>query len=194
MDYNGIGTGPVVRARHEGADALWILDTYETEHDAVLNEALIQAEFGLPDLTFVEGNNKGIATQEFLDYFWLLATPGQLSRADRCLAYHGRDITYPIWSVESTYSTLKRPVVIHATNLITGCEMLPYSGRKLAGKSNWRSVEVAREEYDGHVTSFTISDNHLYVADNLVTHNCQAIYGFRGADSRSWKTSPSSSA
>lgn len=63
--------------------------------------------------------------------------------------------------------------------------MLPYKGDKLTGRESWKPITVGTRHYSGFVTSFTISDNHLYVADNLVTHNCQAIYAFRGASETS---------
>ena len=186
MDYGNMGSGPIVRARHEEADALWILSVWEADTSAAMAEALVQAQFGIPDLTFIEGNPNGFATQSFLDEFWEQADRLDLfKRAVECLNYHKREVNYPLWTPKSTYSSLKRPCVVHACNLITGVSVLPYRNIKNVGRDDWQEVDVGYEPYTGNVTSFTISDNHLYVADNVVTHNCQAIYGFRGAHASS---------
>lgn len=72
-------------------------------------------------------------------------------------------------------------MVVHACNLLPGGEVLPFTGKKKEKLSDWQDYELRYEEYEGLVYSLTVSHNHLYVADGLVTHNCQAIYGFRGA-------------
>ena len=186
MDYGNMGSGPIVRARHEEADALWILSAWKNESAAALEKALVQAEFGLPDRTFVEGKVNGFADQTYLNQFWFEAERLNLrERAKKVLTAYHRDIRYPLWTPQSNYSSLKRPAVFHACNLIPGVKMLPYQGKKNVGRANWIEVDIGYETYTGYVTSFTISDNHLYVADNLVTHNCQAIYGFRGASTNS---------
>ncbi len=176
------GCGPVMRARAENADALWVLGVYENTN-AALVEAWAQAHFGLPDLTFISpGTNEGLASQFFLDTFWgMMAQTNLNPRAQQCLEHFGRLPEYPFWEKGAVQVTARRPTIVRACNLISGCLMLPYRGKKSVGRTDWHSAEIGRTPYSGQVTSFTISDNHLYVADNLVTHNCQAIYGFRGA-------------
>ena len=187
MDYGDMGAGPIVRARAEKADALWLLSVKATESDAALEEAYIQASFGLPDLTFISPNaNIGLANQTYLDSFWGLFEQGFLeNRAFSCLNHYGKSYAIPLWTKEKDYFSLKRPMVIQACNLLPGVLMLPYAGKSKITKNDWRSVDVGKTPYEGLVYSFTVSDNQLYVADNLVTHNCQAIYGFRGASENS---------
>lgn len=187
MDYGDIGSGPIVRAKHEDADAVWLLETYETEREAFKHEAFYQAKFGIPDLTFIEPSSN--FDRGFLSAFWLMCESLNLERRAReCLTFFGRDYAYPLWEKGQPYTSLKRPTVTYACNLLTGCLMLPFTGESKVTRAAWQPVDVGREPYSGFVTSFTVSDNHLYVADSLVTHNCQAIYGFRGADSSSMET------
>jgi hypothetical protein len=179
MSYGEQGLGPQIRAKAEGADAMWILSTFENETDAFIAEAVIQTEFGLSDLCFVDSN------RPWLSSFWNeMKTLNLEARARACLEAYHREYNYPLWTPGDSIPS-KRPFITRACNLLDGCELLPYREAKLTGKDSWESYSIAHETYDGDVISFTISDNHLYVADNIVTHNCQAIYGFRGADVRS---------
>lgn len=175
MSYGDQGLGPQIRAKAEDADAMWILSTYETETDAFIAKAVIQTEFGLSDLCFVDAN------RPWLSSFWAeMETLDLESRAQACLAFYHREFDYPLWQRGDSIPA-KRPFITRACNLLNGCDLLPFIGEKLTGKEDWKSFPVSYEPYSGDVISFTISDNQLYVADNIVTHNCQAIYGFRGA-------------
>lgn len=175
MSYGEQGLGPQIRAKAEGADAMWILATYEDEESAFIAEAVIQTEFGLSDLCFVDPN------RPWLDSFWKEVETFDLeARARACLAAYHREFRYPLWRIGDSIPA-KRPFIVRACNLLDGCELLPFNGDKLTGKDNWTPYRITYEPYSGYVTSFTISDNHLYVADGIVTHNCQSIYGFRGA-------------
>src|SRR5262249_28244988 len=49
--------GPMLRANHERADAVWILTTHDTEADARLAEAVLAARYSLPTLPFVARKN-----------------------------------------------------------------------------------------------------------------------------------------
>lgn len=179
MNYGEQGLGPQIRAKAEGADAMWILSTFEDEQSAFIAEAVIQAEFGLSDLCFVD------PARPWLALFWCeMQTLDLESRAIACLEAYHRNIDYPLWQAGDSIPA-KRPFITRACNLLNGCELMPYKGDKKTGKTDWTPITITYEPYDGDVISFTISDNHLYVADNIVTHNCQAIYGFRGADSKS---------
>lgn len=179
MSYGEQGLGPQIRAKAEGADAMWILSTYEDETSAFIAEAVIQTEFGLSDLCFID------PLRPWLSSFWKeMQTLNLESRARACLTAYHREFDYPLWTSGDSIPA-KRPFITRACNLLSGCEFLLYEGEKKTGRESWTPLPITYEPYSGDVISFTISDNHLYVADNIVTHNCQAIYGFRGADSAS---------
>lgn len=185
MNYAS-GAGPTRRALAEEADAYWLLGLYPTERECAIEEAVVQAQFGIPDITFnCPNTNIGLADQPFLDEAWayIQASVDLEDRAHQCLSYYQRVLEYPIWTKGSAASfSLLRPSVIYACNLITGCLMLPYRGRSKILAEQWSEASVTRQWVEDYpVYSLSVSHNNLYIADNIVTHNCQAIYGFRGA-------------
>src|SRR5690606_30766855 len=46
---------------------------------------------------------------------------------------------------------------------------------------NWIPITVSVEEYSGTVYSLEVEKYHTYIADGIVTANCQSIFGFTGA-------------
>jgi len=178
--------GPSARAAAENADAYWLLGVYKTEKECAIEEAVAQAQFGIPDITFnCPNNNIGFATQTYLDEAWsyITASVDLEDRAYQCLSYYHRRLEYPLWEKgKPAKVSLLRPCIINACNLINGCLMLPYRGLSKILAEQWTPASITREWVeDFPVYSLSVSHNNLYVADNIVTHNCQAIYGFRGA-------------
>lgn len=187
MDY-GQSSGPIARSRAEQADAMWVLTTFASKQEALINEAAIQASFGIPDITFAwaGGQSAGYAMPEQLAAVWeKLNEIDFTERAKQLLELYGREIDYPLWEKSSTYFTFKRPIVVRACNLLNGGEILPFTGKKREYLSDWCSYEIKHVPYTGLVYSLSVSHNQLFVADGIVTHNCQAIYGFRGAHEES---------
>jgi hypothetical protein len=187
MEYKSMGSsGPSARALAENADALWVLKTFKSEYEAALEEAVVQAQFGLPDITFkAPGTNGGLASQSFLDAAWayVCASVDLRKRAEQCLDYYHRMIEFPLWEKKNArHNSLRRPGLVRACNLMDGCRVLPYRGISKISASEWEEISVTHKFVeDEPVYSLEVSDNHLYIADNIVTHNCQAIYAFRGA-------------
>ena len=184
MDY-GRASGPIKRARSEDADQLWILATYPTRAEALLAESAVCAQYGLPGLTFRCSTSGAVHfTAPALERTWtrLERTVDLVARGEDCLRAHGRDPASALWNRRNPYLSLKRPMVVRACNLLTGCLMVPFDeqGDVHIRRAEWTTVVVGRELYVGPVYSLEVSHNHLYVADGLVTHNC--LYGFSGAD------------
>ena len=178
------GSGPFARAKAEGADELWILDTYVNEQDAVIAEINAQVMFGLPSLTFVSGYCKGgrVLDEEHMARCWTdLDSIDMTDRAMKCLDHFGRRLEHPLWTREG-YSSLKRPLITAACNILEGTLMLPFNRETQTHikKTQWKPVEVSRRHYSGFVYSLSVSHDSIYVADGIATHNCQSIYGFRG--------------
>lgn len=174
-------TGVVSRARAEGADAFWILAAYDSECEALLMEQAISGKYGITQLRFQ--NNSCVINSEWLEQAWEYIGDNS-ERAKACLESFGRDINYPLYeSKKHKYFSLKRPIVVYASNLMAGVKMAPYKKDAAhLGKHQWRQINISEEQYVGFVYSLTVEKDHMYVADGLVTHNCQAIYGFAGAD------------
>ena len=185
MEYE-CGSGPTRRAIAENADAYWLLGVFDTEREAAIEEAVAQAQFGIPDITFnCPNQNIGFADQGYLDEAWgyIQASVNLTERATACLDYYHRMIEYPLWETGGKASfSLLRPSVTRACNLISGCLVLPYTKQAKITKDHWTPVEIEVSFVENEtVYSLEVSDNNLYIADDIVTHNCQAIYGFRGA-------------
>jgi hypothetical protein len=188
MDYAS-ASGPIARARAEKADALWILGAWPTVAEAAVHEVLAQVRFGLPDVTFEPQTcptrrTIGFGPEMLAECWEGMADLGLAVRAELCLSHYGRAMAYPIW-VPGEYASFKRPMTVRAVNLLDGAHMLPFEDRLHVGKKDWEPVSLRREHYEGPVYNLDVSHDRLYVADGIVTHNCQAIYGFTGTDNDS---------
>lgn len=182
MDYSDVGNGLASRLRQEGGDAVWILALFDTERDALIYEMGVAGRHGLPQLTFKESGFG--RTQEDIERMWEIIGSNE-GRAEECLRAHGRELAYPLFTAgQEAQRTVKRPIVTEACNLMDGCIVLPYDGGSSVHsvtREDWVPIVVSREPYSGPVYSLAVEGEQLYVADGLVTHNCQAIYGFTGA-------------
>lgn len=179
------GCGPFQRAASEGADALWILTSTATRDQALIEEKLICATFGLMDITFAS-NSEAHLPQHVLDNIWTRVGDNS-DKAFKCLKYFGRDFRYPIWTKEDSYVQKGRKAFI-----TQACNLLPtvMSCRVFDGNLRgvvWYSIDIERIPFEGFVYGIEIEPNkegkHLYLANDIVTHN--SIYGFRGADHES---------
>lgn len=175
--------GAASRFRNEKADAIWILGFYDSRTVALQWEAAIAGRFGLPQLMFNETKFKNNST---IAEAWQFIGDNS-ARAYECLQYFGRDVRYPLFRKEAKQVSLRRPISVHASNLTTGCLMLPFKNQHHFKLQDWQSIRVTREPYTGPVYSLSVSPHELYVADGILTHNCQAIMGFAGADSHSYQ-------
>lgn len=180
LSHIGVGAGPLTRLRSEDADAVWILDTYPTKREALCAEASISAVYRIPQLMFTAKQSAGcLFTQEQLDSIW-----GKIDNqkdAAKCLNAFGRMREYPYFKRGQLNGTFRRPHVVQACNLLKHSEML---GRDI----KW--VEISAIRRTGFITkvySLSIDKEKNYFADGLLTHNCQAIYGFTGADADAMK-------
>ena len=175
-------TGLTGRLREEDADAAWVLAVFDTKLDASMLEATVAAKFGLPQMCFMARGQ--LADQGRLDSFW--AGFGDLSEgAHACLRAFGREPQYPIArrtlsnGTRDNYLLYTRASTIRACNLIDGMEFL--DARALLQAPNqrssrngpaWTTATIRREHYRGPIYSLEVEPDHTYVADDIVTHNC----------------------
>lgn len=180
LDYGASGCGPTARVRAEKADACWVLSVFETKKEAFIEENVIAANFGLPQLMFTTKNNS-VYSQVDLDLAWSRIEPNR-SKAQDCLWAYDRELDHPLISGALFKESLKRPIIARACNIMTGCLVLPYSPKSVhVKKTDWEPVTVKVSQYQGFVYSLSVEKEQLYCADGIITHNCQAIYGFAGA-------------
>lgn len=170
------GFGPLARAKAEGADALWILSAHETAAEAATAEALASHRYGIPMMLFRAAQNR-LLSQDSIESFW--STVGDLTRqASECLEAHGRDVRFPLWHPGQGNLLMNRATTIRACNLMTGM-LVPVIA---AGCVEWAAGRIYRRTQDAlPVYSMTVENDHTYVGDGIVTHNCQQIYTFTGA-------------
>lgn len=184
---NKNGSGPIRRAKAEGADALWLLSLHDTDQDAAVSEYVAQCRFGLSGLTFKSGYVTGgrLLDEQHMNLCWEgLSNIDMHTRARECLTHYGRMIEHPIWSKDHVgNASFKRPAIYRACNLMNGCHMLPFDENdpNHVRRDRWMAANFEREAYVGPVYSLSVSHDEIYVADGIATHNCQAIYGFRGS-------------
>lgn len=174
------------RLRSENGIAAWILGVYTNYDDAWLNEQIVSYKFGIPQTTWVCRNVR--YTEEDLDRMYEIL--GDLSEnAERCLKYYNRYIEYPMFT---KIDNLKHFSKIHmfesrVCNLIPRVFDIVYPeevetkprGRKL--HNNYELILSITNEPNQYVYGLDVEDNHNYVADGILTHNC--LYAFRNADS-----------
>lgn len=167
------GCGPMLRMRAEGGDRVWIVSTHPTRKEALVQEARLSVKYGVSMLCFryAEGNQ---FSQKDFDYIW--GGIHNENRAVELLADHGRNLRYPYFEAGIIQQSIKRPHVVRACNVLSGSLVKTLKGP-------WVEANWSREAYSGEVVSLDVEKEELYYADGILTHNCQAIYGFTGADS-----------
>ena len=178
-------SGFFVRFRQEKADNMWILASFDTNAEALLYEAQISFQYQLPQITFSPVNAGSVWTESQLLNFW--KTVNNRNMALRCLEDHNRDVRYPINELMNGMGMFKitRPIKLRAANLMSDALMLHYDEKAHFNRSQYKPIEVYHENFDGEVVSLDVEKDHTYVADGLATYNCQAIFGFTGADADS---------
>lgn len=189
LDY-GTASGPASRARAEGAERLWILNIYDSSKEAAIWEQAISGKFGIPQLVFKRNCKAVNLTEKELEKAWAFIGD-KTGEATRCLKHFNRNWLFPLFDFVSYNKTkqtsLKRPMVVHACNLVSGVEVLHYEDRGHYKAKQWKQASVRQEHYTGSVYSMDVDKYELYVADGILTHNCQAIFGFAGANSQSFQ-------
>lgn len=184
MHYH-TGFGPVKRARSEGADKLWILSCTESREQAIIEEKVIAAQFGLPDIQF-DSTAEDSFPQYMLDAIWS-RVGNNAPQAWKCLQYFGRKIEFPFWpNTDAPVGLGERPFFTQACNVMDFFMDIRVFDGDIRG-INWLAVSVDLQPYKGDVFGIEVEPNEmghpLYLANDIVTHN--SIYAFRGADSQS---------
>ena len=176
FNSTGVSLYPVVRARQEQADDLWILNSFNSEKEAVVEEQLLSVKFGIPQTIFsFEG--LGLQRSKFAHDIWenILKDNDMnlLERANALLHSLGKSISLPHIKHNGGTKLFK----CYACNLDPNLHMMARSdGTDL----NWVEFSRGIEHYDGQVHSLEVDKTSTYVADGIYTHN--SIYQWGGAD------------
>lgn len=176
-------SGFMTRFRQEKADNVWLLSLHDVKKDALLEEMKISHKFGIPQITFSPVNAGSVWNQELLSSFWNVVE--NRDSAINCLNHYNKMIEYPMNELITTMGQFRitRPVKIRAINMFDEMTVLHYEGNAHFGTKNYHPIKVSFNDWKGTVVSLNVEKDHSYVADSIATYNCQAIYGFTGADS-----------
>lgn len=175
------------RARTEKAEKAWILQAFDSLHEARVAELVAQSQFGLPSLIFEQNMNLSpSADPEFIHAVYS-AIGDLIPRAKDCLKWYGREWEFPLWEDHGSNNYIGRySFVTEACNLISGFMQVRLFDNDTHG-GQWRVVRTSRRRYTGKVYGIQVEPTEggrrLYVANDIVSHN--SIYQWRGADADS---------
>lgn len=184
--------GFMARCTAEGAEAIWLISSHETDMEARMQESILSLTYGIPQLLWKNNCSGRGAKQEHLDEFWSRYKVCPI-RAAQLLADHGRDIRYPLWKKGEHTLIARRLTRVRACNLMDGMNFLGNCNPLAKTIMRWLPIEVSRERYSGVVHSLQVADTGTYYANNLLTHNC--IHLWRSAtpermENLPWKRYP----
>jgi len=169
--------GLIARAKEQNADAIWALTVHKTKAEANQEELFISQKFGIPTWSFYDVR-KSLPRTDYYKPLWERTT-GECdleARAKNCISSYNRKFEYPFWDVRTLQPGQRRTNEIRACNLLSGMLMcapgLSSSVHTYAGSGAWQAITVSRENYSGDVYSIDVSEDHTYIADGIVTHNC----------------------
>lgn len=190
----------------EKCNRAWILDIYDNDHDARVNEILYSMKYQIPQIIFnVDhvNSNKNVKGMKYgyedIDYIY--KELGDLTpNVKKCLEEFHRDFNFPFHILnDNTYRHSKYHISeIRACNLFPKyMEVGTFLGetrnrthglRRPNNKEYRLSYDVIDKieyEYSKPVYSINVSGNNNYVADKILTHNC--INAFAGASEEAFK-------
>jgi DNA helicase-2/ATP-dependent DNA helicase PcrA len=162
------------RLATEQADAGWILSVHETREAAIAAEAVIQARFGIPGLTFEAARNRTLSSAA-LHQIHEETAPFVSLRAGQALIELGLGPDWPLYQRGVVEEKAKRNMsgwfVTEAANLmpLSGrVEMATYNGTRKAAPLR---ATVVTEDYDGPVYGLDVPPYHYYISGGAVVHN-----------------------
>jgi superfamily I DNA/RNA helicase len=171
-----------LRCRLENADGGWILRAFNDKMESSAYEKVVAAKYGLPMICFEENN---ASTPGLIESVYSQLDLGRLrDRSMQCLLDHGRDpeVPYNTKKHVALGRASRQRTVVAAANLIPSLMSIPEKIKINRCDVQWSDFSIAsREVYGVTVYSLEVENDHNYVANGVVTHNC--IFNFRGADS-----------
>lgn len=158
-DRHGTGpgrtTGIMGRLREEAGEAAWLLAVYGSRAEAEAAEQLNSLIWRIPQVRFSN------------EQFWK-SWDCAYSNPEGLLASFGRMVEYPLIGRERRYMLADRFTEIRACNLMDGMQVRADDGE-------YHPLTVWEERYQGPVVSLKVDGPATYIADGIVTHNCQDL-------------------
>lgn len=173
--------GLKMRARMEGAEALWLLGLFDTMNEALFHEQLWGRTFQVPDLNFeLPWSSGNQLTSEQLRTIWNSAETK--SGAIALLNSLGLNHDYPLITFNRKYDGthsasqfgMRNRFTIRACNLIEDAMRLPTDPG--SGQTpDWLPFRIERTPYTGQVYRLTVERWGHYISDGAVVHNSDHV-------------------
>lgn len=169
--------GPVARSKEQLADAIWVLGVYDSLEKAREEEYFLSHKYGIPTWSFAETRSiTGDPRTPYYKSLW--ERVGDLTEnAKTLIEDFDRRYEYPFWDNDTVKPGQRRPVFVRACNLLSGmlfCDIryADENGKTYDGSNAWRIGTVSKSDFDNTVYSLDVENDHTYIADGIVTHNC----------------------
>lgn len=184
---SSVGNPWRTKLKDEKCEKIWILQVYDTNHEALLNESKYSYKYQIPQTCWQ--TDKVSWTLDDIEYIY----DGLNTResAEQCLKEFNRDIRYPLldfsipWSANAhfAYNACAPFYAINYMPEIMDC--LAYVDSYSEKKTHKQFETVTNVEYfypeESNYTVYSLqTDKHTYIADDIITHNC--IYEFNGSE------------
>lgn len=175
-------SGLLMRMRREKADAGWILQIFNSQHEALYYETLWGNLYGVPDLVFEQNskNENQLKTKD-LDKIWQsLDTQKINDGALALLKLNGRDEKYPLFDYSGEtrrirQSGLRNRWTLRACNLLPGYMEVPCDPG-FGQNPLWLPFTITKDRYVGQVYSLDVERWHHYVSGGTIVHNCVYLF------------------
>lgn len=158
------------RLATEKADEGWLLSVHDTRHEAIVAEAMIQASYGLPGLSFQANKGKRLTSRD-LACIHDAASPSVAPRAQQLLSDNGLLFDAPLYRRGPDRPNLRGYFVTEAANLVALSGRVEVLTLATGEKGIGRRARVSTERYRGPVYGLDVPPHHYYVSGGAVVHN-----------------------
>jgi len=156
------GCGPYKRLVEESGDESWILGIFPSRRHALLEEAKVSIRFRLPQTMFSYKEGRGSWTQEEFDDVW--GEVDNYEDAKKALEYYNRDINYPYFDRSKLHTSIKRPHVVKACNILKNSEMF-------IRNKKWMNIDISEDTYEGDIYKLIVDKDNNYFLNNILIKN-----------------------
>lgn len=158
--HNDNGCGPYKRLVDEDGDEIWILKTFTTRREALLEESKVSIKFRLPQAMFKFKEGRGSWTDEEFQYVW--SNVSNEDDAIKAINHYNRDIRYPYFDRSKKHTSIKRPHEVRACNILYNSEMFTRD-------KEWVNITASVEDYDGTIYRIQTEKDNNYFSNGILT-------------------------
>ena len=192
-DKENMGFGLKLRMRQEKCKYGWIISYHKTKKEALFTETYLSLKYQIPQIIFYDGVKHQKSLNNSNKLYDLLGRDFIKNNVEKCLLDFNKDINFPFVKVGdySNHISSNHKFNIEACNIIP--EVMSFAvynennyryKNKIKNSHNKRELKI---DYDKILTvdiiktnetvyCLNVDDQHNYVADGVLTHNC--IYRF----------------